>query len=140
MAKLTKRMRLIREKVNATQDYTINEAVALLKELEKADAMNEMAVSDWEARYFRLVTRSRRLLPAIGCRLPRSVRDRRSPSGETVESPGRMAESQLASSPLASQPASSCRVASAASSSAPRSRCSTRRVPSLIPTQRSGTA
>ena len=33
MAKLTKRMRVIREKVDATQSYEINEAVALLKEL-----------------------------------------------------------------------------------------------------------
>ena len=33
MAKLTKRMRTIREKVEVTKDYEINEAVALLKEL-----------------------------------------------------------------------------------------------------------
>ena len=33
MAKLTKRMRNIREKVEVTKDYEINEAVALLKEL-----------------------------------------------------------------------------------------------------------
>ena len=33
MAKLTKRMRVIREKVDSTQAYEINEAVALLKEL-----------------------------------------------------------------------------------------------------------
>ncbi|RLV59434.1 50S ribosomal protein L1 [Parashewanella curva] len=33
MAKLTKRMRVIREKVDSTQNYEINEAVALLKEL-----------------------------------------------------------------------------------------------------------
>ena len=31
MAKLTKRMRTIREKVEATKDYEINEAVALFK-------------------------------------------------------------------------------------------------------------
>ena len=31
MAKLTKRMRTIREKVDATKEYEINEAVALLK-------------------------------------------------------------------------------------------------------------
>ena len=31
MAKLTKRMRVIAEKVDATKDYEINEAVALLK-------------------------------------------------------------------------------------------------------------
>lgn len=36
MAKLTKRARLIREKVDATKDYDINEAVALLKELATA--------------------------------------------------------------------------------------------------------
>ncbi|WP_070962631.1 50S ribosomal protein L1 [Vibrio sonorensis] len=33
MAKLTKRMRVIREKVDVTKEYEINEAVALLKEL-----------------------------------------------------------------------------------------------------------
>ena len=33
MAKLTKRMRVIREKVDATKQYDINEAIALLKEL-----------------------------------------------------------------------------------------------------------
>lgn len=36
MAKLTKRARLIREKVEATKNYEINEAVALLKELATA--------------------------------------------------------------------------------------------------------
>ncbi|GAA03089.1 MULTISPECIES: 50S ribosomal protein L1 [Photobacterium] len=36
MAKLTKRMRVIREKVDATREYEINEAVALLKELATA--------------------------------------------------------------------------------------------------------
>ncbi|MCG7498945.1 50S ribosomal protein L1 [Vibrio sp. Of7-15] len=36
MAKLTKRMRVIREKVDVTKDYEINEAVALLKELATA--------------------------------------------------------------------------------------------------------
>ena len=36
MAKLTKRMRTIREKVEVTKDYEINEAVALLKELATA--------------------------------------------------------------------------------------------------------
>lgn len=36
MAKLTKRMRNIREKVDATREYEINEAVALLKELATA--------------------------------------------------------------------------------------------------------
>ena len=36
MAKLTKRMRTIREKVDATKEYEINEAVALLKELATA--------------------------------------------------------------------------------------------------------
>ncbi|MCL4118704.1 UNVERIFIED_CONTAM: hypothetical protein GTU68_035977 [Idotea baltica] len=37
MAKLTKRMRNIREKVEVTKDYEINEAVALLKELATAN-------------------------------------------------------------------------------------------------------
>lgn len=36
MAKLTKRMRVIREKVDATKQYDINEAIALLKELTTA--------------------------------------------------------------------------------------------------------
>ncbi|MBE0361891.1 large subunit ribosomal protein L1 [Pseudoalteromonas ulvae UL12] len=36
MAKLTKRMRVIREKVDGTKEYDINEAVALLKELATA--------------------------------------------------------------------------------------------------------
>jgi len=36
MAKLTKRMRVIRDKVDATKQYDINEAVALLKELATA--------------------------------------------------------------------------------------------------------
>lgn len=36
MAKLTKRMRVIREKVDVTKEYEINEAIALLKELATA--------------------------------------------------------------------------------------------------------
>jgi len=36
MAKLTKRMRVIRDRVDATKEYEINEAVALLKELATA--------------------------------------------------------------------------------------------------------
>ena len=36
MAKLTKRMRVIREKVDTAREYDINEAVALLKELATA--------------------------------------------------------------------------------------------------------
>ncbi len=36
MAKLTKRARLIREKVEVTKSYDINEAVVLLKELATA--------------------------------------------------------------------------------------------------------
>lgn len=36
MAKLTKRMRVIRDKVDVTKEYEINEAVALLKELATA--------------------------------------------------------------------------------------------------------
>ena len=40
MAKLTKRMRVIREKVDATKQYDINEAIALLKELATGTAVN----------------------------------------------------------------------------------------------------
>ena len=36
MAKLTKRARLVRDKVDSTKEYEINEAVALLKELATA--------------------------------------------------------------------------------------------------------
>lgn len=36
MAKLTKRMRVIRDKVNSTKEYDINEAITLLKELATA--------------------------------------------------------------------------------------------------------
>lgn len=36
MAKLTKRMRVIRDKVDVTKQYDINEAIALLKELATA--------------------------------------------------------------------------------------------------------
>ena len=36
MAKLTKRARLIREKVDVTKEYSIDEAVALLQELATA--------------------------------------------------------------------------------------------------------
>ena len=36
MAKLTKRMSVIRDKVDATKQYDINEAIALLKELRAA--------------------------------------------------------------------------------------------------------
>ncbi len=36
MAKLTKRARLVKEKVDATKEYGFNEAVALLKELATA--------------------------------------------------------------------------------------------------------
>ncbi len=36
MAKLTKRMRVIRDKVDAAKQYDINEAIALLKELATA--------------------------------------------------------------------------------------------------------
>ncbi|EKE67378.1 50S ribosomal protein L1 [Gallaecimonas xiamenensis] len=45
MAKLTKRMRLIREKVNATKDYSISEAVALLKELATAKFVESVDVA-----------------------------------------------------------------------------------------------
>lgn len=45
MAKLTKRMRTIREKVDATKEYEINEAVALLKELATAKFVESVDVS-----------------------------------------------------------------------------------------------
>ncbi|RUO26720.1 50S ribosomal protein L1 [Aliidiomarina minuta] len=45
MAKLTKRMRTIREKVETTRDYDINEAVALLKELATAKFTESVDVS-----------------------------------------------------------------------------------------------
>ncbi|GAA3550910.1 50S ribosomal protein L1 [Zobellella aerophila] len=45
MAKLTKRMRTIRERVNASQEYQINEAVALLKELATAKFVESIDVA-----------------------------------------------------------------------------------------------
>ena len=45
MAKLTKRMRTIREKVETTKDYEINEAVALLKELATAKFVESVDVA-----------------------------------------------------------------------------------------------
>ena len=45
MAKLTKRMRLIAEKVDAEKDYAIDEAVALLNELSKAKFKESVDVS-----------------------------------------------------------------------------------------------
>ncbi|WP_341502806.1 50S ribosomal protein L1 [Gallaecimonas sp. GXIMD4217] len=45
MAKLTKRMRTIREKVDATREYSINEAVALLKELATAKFVESVDVA-----------------------------------------------------------------------------------------------
>ena len=45
MAKLTKRMRTIREKVDATKDYEIDEAVALLKELATAKFVESVDVA-----------------------------------------------------------------------------------------------
>ncbi|MCE1839850.1 50S ribosomal protein L1, partial [Enterobacter hormaechei] len=45
MAKLTKRMRTIREKVDATKQYDINEAVALLKELATAKFVESIDVA-----------------------------------------------------------------------------------------------
>ena len=45
MAKLTKRMGTIREKVEATKDYEINEAVALLKELATAKFVESVDVA-----------------------------------------------------------------------------------------------
>ncbi|MGB5803526.1 MAG: 50S ribosomal protein L1 [Vibrio anguillarum] len=45
MAQLTKRMRTIREKVDATKEYEINEAVALLKELATAKFVESVDVA-----------------------------------------------------------------------------------------------
>jgi large subunit ribosomal protein L1 len=45
MAKMTKRMRVIREKVDATREYDINEAVALLKELATAKFVESVDVA-----------------------------------------------------------------------------------------------
>ena len=45
MAKLTKRMRVIREKVDVTREYDINEAVALLKELATAKFVESVDVA-----------------------------------------------------------------------------------------------
>jgi len=45
MAKLTKRMRIIRDKVDVTKDYDINEAVALLKELATAKFVESVDVA-----------------------------------------------------------------------------------------------
>ncbi len=45
MAKLTKPMRVIREKVDATKQYDINEAIALLKELATAKFVESVDVA-----------------------------------------------------------------------------------------------
>lgn len=45
MAKLTKRMRVIRDKVDVTKQYDINEAVALLKELATAKFVESVDVA-----------------------------------------------------------------------------------------------
>lgn len=45
MAKLTKRMRVIRDKVDSTKSYDINEAVALLKELATAKFVESIDVA-----------------------------------------------------------------------------------------------
>ncbi|MEF1256892.1 MULTISPECIES: 50S ribosomal protein L1 [unclassified Vibrio] len=45
MAKLTKRMRVIRDKVDATKEYEINEAVALLQELATAKFVESVDVA-----------------------------------------------------------------------------------------------
>lgn len=45
MAKLTKRMRVIRDKVDVTKEYEINEAVALLKELATAKFVESVDVA-----------------------------------------------------------------------------------------------
>lgn len=45
MAKLTKRMRVIRDKVDTTKQYDINEAIALLKELATAKFVESVDVA-----------------------------------------------------------------------------------------------
>lgn len=45
MAKLTKRMRTIREKIDSSKDYEINEAIALLKELATAKFAESLDVA-----------------------------------------------------------------------------------------------
>jgi large subunit ribosomal protein L1 len=45
MAKLTKRMRVIRDKVDVTKEYEINEAIALLKELATAKFVESVDVA-----------------------------------------------------------------------------------------------
>lgn len=45
MAKLTKRMRVIRDKVDSTKEYEINDAVALLKELATAKFVESVDVA-----------------------------------------------------------------------------------------------
>ncbi|MFB2711994.1 50S ribosomal protein L1 [Aeromonas veronii] len=45
MAKLSKRMRVIREKVDGTKEYSINEAIALLKELATAKFVESVDVA-----------------------------------------------------------------------------------------------
>lgn len=45
MAKLSKRMKVVREKVNPTKDYEINEAIALLKELATAKFVESVDAS-----------------------------------------------------------------------------------------------
>lgn len=45
MAKLTKRMSVIRDKVDATKQYDINEAIALLKELATAKFVESVDVA-----------------------------------------------------------------------------------------------
>ena len=45
MAKLTKRMRVIREKIDGTKSYDINEAVSLLKELATAKFVESVDVA-----------------------------------------------------------------------------------------------
>ena len=45
MAKLTKRMRVIRDKVDSTREYEINEAVALLQELATAKFVESVDVA-----------------------------------------------------------------------------------------------
>lgn len=45
MAKLTKRMRTIREKIDATKQYDISEAITLLKELATAKFVESVDVA-----------------------------------------------------------------------------------------------
>ncbi len=66
MAKLTKRMRVIREKVDATKQYDINEAIALLKELATAKFVESVDVAVTSAST--LVNLTRTYVVQLYCR------------------------------------------------------------------------